>query len=56
MGEYYADFQSLLDNHAGARGYYEELSGAIRDAARRQDIVSFAELQSFVADEREPIA
>lgn len=45
-----------MDGHAGARGYYEELPTAIRDAARRQDIASFAELQSFVADEREPIA
>ena len=52
----YADLSALLRAHAGARGYYEELPAAIRAALRRQtDIASFAELQSFVSDERERV-
>ena len=52
----YADLSALLRAHAGARGYYEELPAAIRAALRRQqDIVTFAELQSFVSDERERV-
>ena len=52
----YADLSALLRAHAGARGYYEELPDALRTALRRQEsVTTFAELQSFVSDEREPI-
>ncbi|MBQ9492551.1 MAG: hypothetical protein IJR54_02290 [Oscillibacter sp.] len=52
----YADLSALLRGHAGAQGYYEELPAAIRAALRGQEqITSFAELQSFVSDEREPV-
>ena len=58
MGEWvqdYADLRTLLECNAGACGYYEELPPPLRAALRRQErITSFAELQSLIADEREP--
>ena len=57
MGEWsqdYADLRTLLERNAGAFGYYEGLSAPLRAALRRQEsVTSMAELQSFVADERE---
>ena len=57
MGEWtqdYADLRTLLERNAGAFGYYEGLPAPLRAALRRQEgIASMAELQSFVADERE---
>lgn len=52
----YTDLQNLLDHSAGASGYYEDLPAPLRAALRRQErITSFAELQSFVAYERETV-
>ena len=57
MGEWsqdYADLRTLLEHNAGASGYYEGLSAPLRAALRGHErITSMAELQSFVADERE---
>ena len=52
----YADLRTLLECNAGACGYYEALPAGVRAALRRQErITSAAELQSFAADELEPI-
>ena len=49
-----ADLRALLERNAGAFEYYEGLPGPLRAALRRQEsVASMAELQSFVADERE---
>ena len=55
MNEYDTNsLRMLLDSHAGARTYYEELPPLLRAVLRTQtDIASFAEMQSFLADERE---
>lgn len=49
-----ADLRALLERNAGAFGYYEGLPAPLRAALRRQEsVATVAELQSFVADERE---
>ncbi|MBR3569613.1 MAG: hypothetical protein IKN96_02270 [Oscillibacter sp.] len=49
-----ADLRALLERNAGALGYYEGLSAPLREALRRREsVATVAELQSFVADERE---
>ncbi len=49
-----ADLRALLSRNAGALEYYEGLPAPLRAALRGQEqISSMAEMQSFVADERE---
>ena len=53
---YYADLRDLLERDAPAYEYFYSLPPRTRDALRRQEsVTSFAELQSFAADEGEPL-
>ena len=52
----YGDLRELLDRDANAYDYFCSLSAVTRSALRRQEsITTFAEMQSFAADEGEPI-